>query len=68
MATSKKLYVAVASIIDNARRLAENEPNDVARKIASGYVRLVADALSTEFTADNPRFDRARFMTACGLT
>ena len=31
--------------------------------VKSGVVHTLADALE----ADNPRFDRARFLTACGV-
>lgn len=64
MATSKKLYVAVASIIaaEFNKQIRLNYPT------AANAVRNVAVLLAEEFTADNPRFDRARFMTACGLT
>ncbi len=29
--------------------------------------RRMAEALCEEFSTDNPRFDRSRFLTACGL-
>ena len=28
---------------------------------------FVAEVLAAEFSADNPRFDRARFLDACGV-
>lgn len=64
MATSKKLYVAVASIIaaEFNKQIRLNCPT------AANAIRNVAVSLAQEFTADNPRFDRTRFMTACGLT
>lgn len=69
MATSKKLYVAVASIIAAAYRKAETDPDmGLGAKGGAGVaLREVAVELAREFAADNPRFDTNRFLTACGF-
>lgn len=66
MATSKKLYVAVASII--AAELSRWKKPKIVDESPDVVLRRVATAFADEFAADNPHFDRARFMTACGLT
>lgn len=36
--------------------------------LGSSYcIRLAAEAIADACQSDNPRFDRARFMTACGF-
>ena len=56
----RKTYVALASVmkeqLDKASSAKEVE-----------IVRSVANSIADEFQADNPRFDRGRFMNACGL-
>ena len=64
MAMSKKDYVVVAAAINEAAYTskgladAESRADELAR---------VADMLSEVFAADNPRFDRAKFLAACGV-
>lgn len=31
------------------------------------FARLVAEMMAVNFKLDNPRFDRERFLTACGV-
>jgi len=52
--TTKKDYVAVANAIHTATADAISKEN-------------IAFALIAYFEQDNPRFDRARFLLACGL-
>jgi len=57
---SRKHYCAIARIMADDYPLAENNtPADV-------WQRAV-NHLAEYFTQDNPRFDRARFLKACGL-
>jgi len=60
MAMSKKDYVAVARAVD---RNIEDEGNDDAYKASCRLAERLADV----FAADNPRFDRAKFLAACGV-
>ena len=51
---TKKHYEAIASIL----------------AIDTGYTRevaIIAERLADYFASDNPRFDRVRFLTACGI-
>lgn len=54
---TRKDYVAVAKIIAD---------NDSGMSIWTVRARI-ADALAEMFAADNPRFDRERFLKACGI-
>jgi len=51
---TKKDYVAIAAVLRQADTAAPEK-----------IVREIAEKLSEVFAADNPRFDRERFKTAC---
>ena len=53
---SRKHYTAIANI------LANNQPD-----IHKAYVRCIARQLAGYFEQDNPRFDRKKFLEACGV-
>ena len=56
---TRKDYVMIAEVINrNTGSLTESALIDFAR---------MAEDLATELQNDNPRFDRARFLTACGV-
>lgn len=64
--SSKRDYVAVARIIRDARDdwgspTTRDDP-------VSTALGQVASGLCSVFASDNPRFDRERFLAACGLT
>ena len=54
---TKKDYVAIAKVIHDNYGVS---PSDVARE-------KIALALADVFKLDNPRFDRVRFLVACGV-
>ena len=60
---TKKDYVKFANRIRSQIQDAEDECNDYARQSA---IRTANDAAGI-FAADNPRFDRERFLKACGM-
>lgn len=60
MAVSKKHFEAIAAEL---RAALELDSNPAARQ----SVERVAEGLSNIFARENPRFDRARFLKACGL-
>lgn len=70
MAMSRKHYESVAEILwANQPHPADSCPVDcVPCTIQGQTVHNVANGLARVFSADNPRFDRARFMRACGIS
>jgi len=66
---TKKHYVAIAKTMA-ALRAAYCPENRPGHNIDAGYRQATTDVseeLATYFASENPRFDRARFLTACGL-
>jgi hypothetical protein len=65
---TRKDYVAIAAAfklcLDN-RRQAQAETGMFAEQIA-GFIDAV-NITAAVFAADNPRFDRERFLKACGV-
>lgn len=57
---SRKHYVAIAAMI---RRRVDADATVGGHSIT----REIAEGLADVFADDNPRFDRARFLTACGI-
>jgi hypothetical protein len=55
---TRKDYQLIAEVFANFGQIIELEET-----IAADIARNLANALQ----ADNPRFDRARFLTACGV-
>ena len=49
---SRKDYVAMAEVV---------------RDGCQSYAPYLADKLADVFASDNPRFDRGRFLVACGM-
>lgn len=57
---SKKHFVVIAALIKS--RL-ERETSEETK----GGIRLIALDLANQFVSENPRFDKSRFLTACGM-
>lgn len=55
----RKQYQLIADVI--ARNEFSHLPS------GNNAIVSLANSLADEFEKDNPRFDRARFLTACGL-
>lgn len=63
---TRKDYVAIAAAIRAARRDVTNrEPPECVADMQDG-ISLAAEHLADALRRDNPRFDRARFLAACG--
>lgn len=58
---SRKHYQIVA------RRFALARAAYVTRDRCANALDLLALAMAEDFAADNPRFDRVRFLRACGM-
>jgi hypothetical protein len=61
MAMSKKDYVTVARILHKQLKGWSSDP---ANWVAAQAVEETAEELADSFAADNPRFDKVRFMNA----
>lgn len=59
---TRRHYKAIAEIMAWNKRLADQDETD-----SAWIVSHTADDLADCFTEDNPRFDRERFLKACGL-
>lgn len=62
---SRKHYKAIAEIIKTQKDLADIFAG---KEFATQRIDDVATGLADHFAKDNPRFDRERFLAACGLT
>lgn len=58
---TRKDYVLIADTLSNLMKDFNNGGDD------SVSLSLVAQELADTLATDNPRFDRARFLTACGV-
>jgi hypothetical protein len=60
---TKKDYILLARALKDARTHADVEGGDMRTPTVDETSGFIADALQR----DNPRFDRDRFLTACGV-
>jgi hypothetical protein len=67
MAMSKKDYVMIASIINHEIGVAKMVPPGEAREARIGVCNVIAGRIAERCKHDNPRFDRNRFLVACGV-
>jgi len=58
---TRKDYQLIAGVFNEALQTTQDDPKAVKA------IRLTAMFLSSDLERDNPRFDRARFLTACGV-
>lgn len=63
---SKKDYIAIASAISQTDGLADGNSPDFFDGVEMAR-RTIAERLADGFAQDNPRFNRARFLKACGV-
>lgn len=68
MALSKKHYVAIARTFSGTVEAYGLIPAGEGGDPASEVAYALASGLADVFAADNPRFDRARFLKAAGVT
>lgn len=65
---TRKDYQLIAASVHRSMQ-AHGIGNKSTREVAGGdkALRLVATDLAASLAHDNPRFDRARFLAACGV-
>lgn len=61
MSLTRKDYVMLAEVIDGCEGYKVATIELISR-------RKLADELADKLAADNPRFDKVRFLKACGVT
>lgn len=65
---TRKDYVKLAAAVTATKAyIVAREPDEDHANMIDG-ASLVAEHLADTLAADNPRFDRARFLKACGVT
>lgn len=62
---TKKDYILIASTLEYCYKLAELQP--LPKRAKSDVVRQVALELANTLAENNPKFDRNRFLKACGM-
>lgn len=62
---TRKDYELIAACF--ADQMREANIHDMYAEHAQAYLNALARDLAHEFANDNPRFDRNKFMEACGL-
>jgi hypothetical protein len=58
---SKKHYEALAAVIEETKEDCAGAP------FAQSALKMTAERIADYLATDNPRFDRARFLRACGI-
>lgn len=64
---TRKDYVMLAGIIKDCNLIPTLNKNKEEGLIQADILFTVASQLAYKLVQDNPRFDRNKFMTACGL-
>lgn len=64
---SRRHYDLVAACVKQQRTECGRIFGESNREAARQGIRMVAEAFALEASLDNPRFDRKRFMAACGF-
>lgn len=63
----KRHFEMVAASVNRSRMASSIKGSAAKKAAADDAIRLVAIDLAASFRHENPNFDRARFMTACGF-
>ncbi|PSH64675.1 hypothetical protein CU103_12390 [Phyllobacterium sophorae] len=64
---TKKHYIAVSDVFRDEMKYLRTFLDRNGNDIAKDHLENVAVQLAIFFKKDNPRFNRERFMTACGF-
>lgn len=63
----RRHYETIAASISRTRMATNLKRRTTEREAGLAAIRLGAIDLAATFAADNPNFDRSRFMKACGI-
>ena len=64
---TKKDYIAIANIIKGTKVSAVTHVNKTIGEAEDSTADYIARSLATIMEEDNSRFDREKFLTACGV-
>lgn len=64
---TRKDYELIAAAITRATEAANKQEEYILRCSEVAGIQQAAQAIAKELHADNPRFDHARFLRACGF-
>lgn len=64
---TKKDYELIAQSVRRTRMVEGWDKNQLRKQAKMAALRLVANDLAGSLYGDNPRFDRTKFLTACGI-
>lgn len=64
---TRKLFVAIAAAIAGARADILNKEPEASHADMLDGASLAAEHIADVFARENPNFDRARFLKACGI-
>jgi hypothetical protein len=64
---TRKDYVMIAGILKDCNLIPTLNKNKEEGLIQADILFTVASQLAYKLEQDNPRFDRAKFLTACGV-
>ena len=69
---TKKDFESIAHAVRITRTIIDESPSQTTEAVnirltSLATIEIVAEALVFELNTTNPRFDRTRFLTACGI-
>ena len=67
MSMSKKDFVAIARAINVSHVFLCDDRDPIARHITTATAKRIAEHIAEHCATQNPLFDRARFLKACGV-
>lgn len=64
---TRKDYVLIAAAISDSKCMYAGQSPEYARGVRTQF-QVTAQKIAAALQSDNPRFDRARFLKACGIS
>lgn len=64
---TRKDYERTAAVIRERVERFRRSSHDTEREYCTAAIATLADDMADMFAAENPRFDRERFLSACGV-
>lgn len=64
---TKKDYILIANAIKEVYEYQKDNDGNGSKAIKQGAIKVVSESIADALKYDNERFNRTRFMTACGM-